>query len=124
MLFPDVYKPIRNFGYLALLIGGCALFLIVVDMVPRDTPQDPNFHSLISLMNLIMLPVSLFHTFLGVGLINKNRFWFRIFKIYLRCMMMGWPGIYLAKRTLKYIEENNIERHIEWKEWQSSQKKK
>lgn len=104
MLFPDLYKPIRNFGYFFVAIGFCG-FLVI-------------FTKLQSIEQLIVVwgfvgAVSLFHLLLGIGIILKKRLSFGIFKTYLQCMSIAFPiGTILSKKTLEYIEENNIERFI------------
>lgn len=104
MLIPDLYKPIRNFGYFFVGIGLCGLLVIVTKL--RD------FEPLLTVW-IFVGSVSLFHLFLGIGIILKKRMEFGIFKAYLQCMYIAFPiGTFLSKKTLEYIEKNNIERFI------------
>lgn len=104
MLITDLYKPIKNFGYFFLIIGLCG-FLVLLSKL-RDIDH-------IVEVWLFIGAISLFHFLLGVGIIKKSRLGFGVFKSYLRLMYVAFPiGTYLSKRTLEYIEKNNIERYL------------
>ena len=49
------------------------------------------------------------HAAIGIGLLTKAKSAFYLFKIYLHLLMLAFPiGTYIAKKTLEYIEKNNI----------------
>ena len=57
--------------------------------------------------------VSIFHLVIGIGLVKKNRMIFGIFKVCLKLLLAGFPlGTFIARATLKYIEEHNIESYL------------
>lgn len=104
MIFSDLYKPIRNFGYFFVVIGLCGFLVLFIKL--QDIEQ------LIAVW-LFIGSISLFHLLLGIGIILKKRLGFGIFKTYLQCMYIAFPiGTILSKKTLEYIEKNNIERFI------------
>lgn len=104
MLFPDLYKPIRNFGYFFFIFGLCGFLVLFTKL--RDIDH------VVAVWIFIGL-ISFFHLLLGFGIIRQNRLSFGVFKSYLRIMYVAFPiGTYLSKRTLEYIEKNNIERYL------------
>jgi hypothetical protein len=57
--------------------------------------------------------VSLFHLLLGIGILLRRRWWFSVFKGYLYLLYLGFPvGTYIARETLKYIEQNSVEQYL------------
>ena len=104
MIFPDLYKPIRNFGYFFIVLGICGFAVLLTEL--RDIEQ-------LILVWLFIGSLSLFHLMLGIGIVLKKRLGFGVFKTYLQCMYIAFPvGTILSKKTLEYIEQNNIERFI------------
>jgi len=104
MLFPDLYKPIRNFGYFFVIIGLCGFLFLFAKL--QSVEQ-------IIAVWLFIGSISLFHLLLGIGIILKKKLWFGFFKAYLQGMYIAFPiGTILSKKTLEYIEKNNIEHFI------------
>lgn len=104
MIIPDIYKPIRNIGYLLSVFGAFGFWVLFAKL------QDVKY---IIPVWLFISSVSGFHLVLGIGLIKKNRVIFGIFKRYLKFLLVGYPlGTYMARATLKYIEEHNIESYL------------
>lgn len=104
MSFADLYKPVRNFGYLFVCVGFFGFLVLFTKL--------RNVEQMIAVWLFIGL-ISLFHLLLGVGIVLRNKFGFGIFKSYLQCMYIAFPiGTIISKKTLEYIEKNNIERFI------------
>jgi membrane-bound acyltransferase YfiQ involved in biofilm formation len=104
MIIPDLYKPIKNFGILFILVGiiGCCLLL-----AEKSSGFEYCF------LVLFAGPVSLFHIWMGYGLVIKNKKSFLFFKKYLRLLNLGFPiGTYISKITMNYINDNNIEKFV------------
>jgi len=102
MLDYNLYKPIRNFGYLILAVGVAGLFYLVV------YSNDPEFFLA---AKIFVLAVSIFNLFIGYNIVSRNRFGYKSLKIYLYLIYPGFPlGYFYAKNTFEYIESNNIER--------------
>ena len=100
----DLYRPIRNFGYFFLglaFLGFLTLFLKLTDV------------KYLFLVWAFVGSVSLFHLLLGIGILQRKKWGFIIFKAYLRLLYFGFPlGTYLAHETLKYISKNKIEQYL------------
>lgn len=104
MIIPDIYKPIRNFGYFLTAIGVCGFLVLFTKLT--------DVKYLLVVWTFISL-VSLFHLVTGVGVIFKKKWVFALFKGYLNLLYIGFPiGTYIARETLRYIDENNIERYL------------
>lgn len=104
MLIPDLYKPVRNFGYFFVALGLCGFLILLTKL--QDIEQ-------VVAVWLFIGSISLFHLLLGIGVILKNRLGFGIFKGYLQLMYIAFPiGTILSKKTIEYIEKNNIERYL------------
>lgn len=104
MIIPDIYKPIRNFGFFLTTIGLCGFLVLFTNLT--------DVKYIIVVWTFIGL-VSLFHLVTGVGVIFKQKRVFPIFKAYLNLLYLGFPiGTYIARATLRYIDENNIERYL------------
>jgi hypothetical protein len=104
MLNPDLYKPIRNFGFLFFMLGLCGFLVLLTKLYDIEHIFE---------VWLFIGIISLFHLLLGVGIINKSRLGFGVFKSYLRLMYLVFPiGTYISRKTLEYIEKNNIERYL------------
>ena len=100
----DPYIPILIFGCffdLLALLGFLTLFFRLSDV-----------EHLIAVWAFIG-SVSFFHLLLGIGIFLRKKWVFSIFKAYLHFLYLGFPvGTYLAHKTLKYIDEHNIERYL------------
>ncbi|PIE74508.1 MAG: hypothetical protein CSA18_04715 [Deltaproteobacteria bacterium] len=101
MIIPDLYKPIRNFGYFFVIIGLCGFLVLLTELQEIE-------HTFA--IWIFIGSISLLHIFIGLGIIFKKKMWFGFFKGYLQCMFVAYPlGTILSKKILKYIEQNNIE---------------
>ncbi len=97
-----MYRPIYNFGIFFLLIGCLGLGLLLNE----STTSGVEFYFLL----IFAGGISVLHIGLGIGLIIHNKSVFKIFKIYLKFLYFGFPvGTYIAKKTLDYIENHNVE---------------
>lgn len=104
MILPDLYRPIRNYGYLFIMVGACGI-LILFSML-----RDVNY---LYVVWGFLGSLSLFHLFVGWGLIVKSRRAFIVFLFYIKILYFAFPlGTYLSRQTMAYIEENNIERQL------------
>jgi len=104
MLIPDLYKPIKNFGYFLTAIGICGFLVLFTKLT--------DLKYLVVVWIFISL-ASLYHLLLGIGIIFKKKWVFGIFIGYLRLLYLGFPvGTYISRKTMRYIEENNIERYL------------
>ena len=74
MLIPDLYKPIRNFGYFFLAIGLCGFLVLITKL--------QNVEQMFAIW-LFIGSVSLFHLLLGIAVIIKSSVGFWIFKDHL-----------------------------------------
>jgi hypothetical protein len=103
-LIHDPYRPINNFGYFFMglaLLGFLVLFLKLTDV------------EYLLLVWAFVGSVSLLHFLLGIGILLRKRWGFIIFKGYLHLLYLGFPlGTYLARETLKYIDEHRIEEYL------------
>lgn len=104
MLIPDLYKPIRNFGYFSAILGCCGFLVLLTKLL------DIKY---LLLVWFFIGTISFFHLIMGIGLVYKKRWAFLLFKGYLNLLYLGYPfGTYLARVTLNYIDKNNIERFV------------
>lgn len=100
----DVYRPIKTFGY--FLIGIGSLGFIALFTVLRDV----DFNTVVSILVVV---IACYHILLGIGIILRSRMIFRLFRGYLNILYLGFPiGTYLSRHTLRYIDENRIERFL------------
>lgn len=100
----DPYRPIKNFGY--FFVGLALLGLLILFLKLTDVEY-------LLLVWAFVGSISLFHLLLGIGILLRKRSGFIIFKGYLHLLYLGFPlGTYLARETLKYIDENRIEQYL------------
>ena len=100
----DSYRPIRNFGYFFVALATLGLLILFLKLTDVE-------HLL--LVWAFVGSVCLFHLLLGVGILLRKRSAFIMFKGYLHLLYLGFPvGTYLARETLKYIDENRIEEYL------------
>ncbi len=95
----------RPLQYCALiLICSCILGAVLLYGIMTD----PHFGFSFSVFVVMMI---ILHLFVTVGLVSKKRWGLAIFKAYLYLLLIGIPvGTYIAKRTLKYIKHNEIDK--------------
>ena len=104
MYIPDLYKPIKNFGYFLITIGVCGFLILFTKL---------NDVKYIVVVWVFIGSVSFFHLFLGIGVMIRKRWIFGLFKSYLKLLYFGFPiGTYISRETLSYINKNNIERYL------------
>ena len=104
MLIPDLYKPIKNFGYFLTAIGICGFLVLITKLT------DVKY---LFVVWIFISLVSFYHLLLGIGLVLKKKWAFGLFKSYLRLLYLGFPiGTYISRSTLHYIDENNIEAYL------------
>jgi hypothetical protein len=100
-----LYKPIQNFGLIFIgisIIGFCYLYSV------------PNSGMEYTFLLFFLGGLSILHLLLGIGIIRRNKKVFVLFKGYLKCLAIGFPvGTYISKKTLTYIDTNNIESYLE-----------
>ena len=97
-----MYGPIYNFGCFLITIGCLGLWCLFAE----SNTTGIEYYFLFAFVGLI----SATHLMLGIGIVVKNKSAFNLFKVYLKFLYYGFPvGTYIAKKTLKYIENNNIE---------------
>jgi len=104
MKCPATYKPIQNFGIFLVAISVLGFLCLFTE---------PNNEKGYIFLFFFAGIISVVHLFLGIGVIIRNRKVFVFFKGYLRFLYMGFPvGTYIAKKTLDYIADNNIEQYL------------
>ena len=97
----DLFKPIRNFGLLIIVVGVAGLSCLVAFY------NDPDFYFGGKIFIAI---VSTFNLFMGYNIVSRNRLGFKSLKIYLYLIYPGFPlGYFYAKKLLDYIKTNNIQ---------------
>lgn len=97
----ELFKPIRNFGLLIIVVGVAGLLCFVVFY------NDPDFY----LGSKIFIAVaSTFNIFMGYNIVSRNKLGFKSLKICLYLIYPGFPlGYFYAKKLLYYIKTNNIQ---------------
>lgn len=94
---------LRNFSSILILIsitGGILLCYILF--------KENNFEKNINFFIFIIIS-TIVHLFVGVSILSKRLWGFFTFKLYLYLMLLAIPiGTYISKKTLEYIEKNNI----------------
>lgn len=104
MITTDFYKPIKNFGYFLTAVGICGFLVLFTKLT--------DIKYLMVVWIFIGL-ISLYHLLLGIGVILKKKWAFGIFKSYLRLLYLGFPiGTYISRKTMRYIDENSIEKYL------------
>ena len=100
----DLYRPLRYFAYFFIVIAFLGFLTLALDM--SEIKYWPVVWTFVG-------SVSLFHLVLGIGVLFKRKWGFTIFKGYLYLLYIGFPiGTYIARKTLRYIEENRIEAFV------------
>lgn len=98
----DIYKPIKNFGYLSIFLGAYGFLALF-------TIPDGADHIEITLYWSVFFPLSVYHLIMGIKLVLKRKWGVILLKAYLHIIYLGFPiGTYLAKKGWRYIDENNI----------------
>ena len=101
MLDYQVFKPIRNFGLLLSIIGALG---VVCHFTFMKHPE----YTIV--FQVFVMLVSVFHLFLGLNIVSRNKWGFKSLKLYLYLLYPGFPlGYFFAKKTFEYIETNKIE---------------
>ena len=101
MLNYEVFKPIRNFGLLLSIVGALGIVCHFTFM------RDPEYT--IAFQVFLML-VSVFHLFVGINIVSRNRMGYKSLKLYLYLIYPGFPlGYFFAKKTFEYIKTHKIE---------------
>ncbi len=99
-----ILKPIFIFGYTLIgiaILGMTMHFLLRVDI--RYTIE----------FQVFILLSTLFHAFIGLGIVFQKRWGFYLMKFYLSLLYLGFPvGTYISKKLKQYIDENNIENYF------------
>ncbi|MCW7753293.1 hypothetical protein OOT00_04750 [Desulfobotulus sp. H1] len=95
----NIFKPIIFFGYFLILMGGASMFVFVIEY---------RFFEYLFLKYFCFI-VSIFHLFVGLGIIFKEKWGYYLFKLYLYLIAVGFPiGTLIGLKMLKYINDNNI----------------
>jgi hypothetical protein len=98
----DVLKPVIIFGYCLILMG-----FIVMAMHLSSLKNDSHATSFTS----FAVAVSLFHFFIGLGVISKKKWGYYCFRFYLYLLSVGFPiGTFIGLKMLKYIDNNNVKK--------------
>lgn len=97
----DLYRPLRYFAYILIVIAFFGFAILVLEL--SEIKYLPVVWAFVG-------SVSLFHLAVGIGVLFRKRWGFTVFKGYLYLLYIGFPiGTYIGHKTLKYIDENNIE---------------
>ena len=108
----SLYKPIRNHGY--IYIACVIMFVVFIALVFRHVVKTYDLSTLpvgptllLIAMMLILIGVPLF---IGIGLLLRNRFAFRLYIESLK--VMKWRNPKMTEDHLNWIKDNNIERYL------------
>jgi len=102
MLDYNLFKPIRNFGLLIIILGTAGLACLFT------FSNDSDFYFAGKIFIGI---VSFFHLFIGYNIISRNKMGFACLKLYLYLMYPSFPlGYFYAKKAFEYIKTNNIKK--------------
>ena len=100
----DLYRPLKYFAYFFIGIAFLGFVTLVLDL--SKVKYLPAVWTFVG-------SVSIFHFVLGIGVLLRKKWGFTIFKGYLYLLYVGFPiGTYIAHETLKYINENRIEKFL------------
>ena len=100
----NIFAPIRNFAYFLSAIGVCGIIIHLLNV------SDPYYASD---FRLFVLMSTFVHLGIGFGLLARVKSAFHAFKFYLYFLKIGFPvGTYISKKTLDYIQKNNIEQFL------------
>jgi len=101
----EILKPIMMFGYFFVGLGIIGFLMHFVAL--NDARYTYSFE-------FFVVALSLFHIFIGLGVIFKKMWGFYFLKLYLYLLYLAIPiGTYVAVKTFKYIKTYNIERYFQ-----------
>ena len=102
MLDYNLFKPIRNFGLLIIVVGVAGLSCLVAFYSDHDFYFGAK---------IFIGVVSAFNLFMGYNIVSRNKLGFKSLNICLYLIYPGFPlGYFYAKKLLEYIKTNNIEK--------------
>jgi hypothetical protein len=104
MLDFQIFRPIRNLGLFFGVLGAVGIALHLAFL--KDPQYSIGFQIFVVFVSVVYLVI-------GWNIVARNRWGFRSLKLILYLLYPGFPlGYYFARRTLKYIEEYNIDRYF------------
>lgn len=102
MLDYNLFKPIRNFGLLHIMVGVAGLLCNIFYY------DDLEFYFG---AHVFIFVVSIFYFFMGFNIVSRNMIGFKCLKICLYLIYPGFPlGYFYAKKAFEYIKTHNIEK--------------